>query len=50
MTIDYVQAASEQFPEKTCCTVKVADTNLAEALLQRGLAKAVRHRSDDENR
>ncbi|PAV92346.1 hypothetical protein WR25_15357 [Diploscapter pachys] len=50
VTIDYVQAASEQFPEKTCCTVKVADTNLAEALLQRGLAKAVRHRSDDENR
>ncbi|CAD6197725.1 unnamed protein product [Caenorhabditis auriculariae] len=48
--IDYIQPKSEQFPEKTCATVKVGDLNIAEALIAKGLSKVVRHRSDDENR
>ncbi|CAJ0581780.1 unnamed protein product, partial [Mesorhabditis spiculigera] len=50
VTIDYIQPRSEQFPEKTCCTVKQGDLNVAEALITRGLSKVVRHRSDDDNR
>lgn len=48
--IDYVQPKSEQFPEKTCATIKVGDLNIAEGLISRGLSKVVRHRADDENR
>ncbi|VDN25268.1 unnamed protein product, partial [Cylicostephanus goldi] len=50
VTVDYIQPKSEQFPEKTCCTVKVGELNIAEALILKGLSKVVRHRSDDENR
>ncbi|KAK6016387.1 nuclease-like protein, partial [Ostertagia ostertagi] len=50
VTVDYIQPKSEQFPEKTCCTVKVGELNIAEALIMKGLSKVVRHRSDDENR
>ncbi|WKX96677.1 hypothetical protein Q1695_012816 [Nippostrongylus brasiliensis] len=50
VTVDYIQPKSEQFPEKTCCTVKVGELNIAEALIAKGLSKVVRHRSDDENR
>lgn len=50
VTVDYVQPKSDQFPEKTCCTVLVGGQNIAEALVSRGLAKVVRHRGDDENR
>ncbi|CAJ0963434.1 unnamed protein product, partial [Mesorhabditis belari] len=50
VTVDYIQPKSEQYPEKICCTVKQGDTNIGEALIQRGLSKVVRHRSDDENR
>ncbi|TMS34836.1 hypothetical protein L596_002347 [Steinernema carpocapsae] len=48
--VDYVQPKSEQFPEKTCCTVTVGGQNVAEGLVSHGLAKVVRHRGDDENR
>uniref|UniRef100_A0A8R1HJY3 Staphylococcal nuclease domain-containing protein 1 n=1 Tax=Caenorhabditis japonica TaxID=281687 RepID=A0A8R1HJY3_CAEJA len=48
--IDYVQPKSENFPEKTCATIKVGDLNIAEGLVSRGLSKVVRHRADDENR
>ncbi|CAI5440772.1 unnamed protein product [Caenorhabditis angaria] len=48
--IDYIQPKSENFPEKTCATIKVGDVNIAEALITRGLSKVVRHRNDDENR
>ncbi|UJR27196.1 hypothetical protein I4U23_008492 [Adineta vaga] len=47
---DYVQAASNDFPEKICCTVYAGNVNLGEALISKGLAKAVRHRQDDEQR
>lgn len=48
--IDYVQPKSENFPEKTCATIKIGDQNIAEGLISRGLSKVVRHRADDENR
>lgn len=48
--IDYVQPKSENFPEKTCATIKIGDLNIAEGLVSRGLSKVVRHRADDENR
>lgn len=47
---DYVQAASSEYPEKICCTVYVGTTNVGEALISKGLAKAIRHRQDDEQR
>ncbi|KAK0395145.1 hypothetical protein QR680_001139 [Steinernema hermaphroditum] len=50
VSVDYVQPKSEQFPEKTCCTVTAGGQNIAEVLISRGLAKVVRHRGDDENR
>lgn len=50
INVDYVQPKSDQFPEKTCCTVQHNGQNLAELLIESGLAKALRHRGDDENR
>jgi len=47
---DYVQPASSEYPEKVCCTVYAGNVNLGEALISKGLAKAVRHRQDDEQR
>ncbi|CAF1282947.1 unnamed protein product [Adineta steineri] len=47
---DYVQAASNDYPEKICCTVYAGNVNLGEALISKGLAKTVRHRQDDEQR
>ncbi|VDK66149.1 unnamed protein product [Onchocerca ochengi] len=50
ITVDYIQAKTEQFPEKTCCTVMSGGLNVAEALVSKGLAKVIRYRSDDDNR
>lgn len=50
VTVDYIQPKAEQFPEKTCCTITFNGQNLAEQLIESGLAKTVRHRGDDENR
>lgn len=50
VTVDYVQPKTDSYPEKTCCTVKVGDVNIAEALVARGLSKVVRYRADDESR
>jgi staphylococcal nuclease domain-containing protein 1 len=47
---DYIQAASNDYPEKICCTVYAGNVNLGEALISKGLAKTVRHRQDDEQR
>ena len=47
---DYIQAASNEYPEKICCTVYAGNVNLGEALISKGLAKTVRHRQDDEQR
>ncbi|KAF8363962.1 tsn-1 [Pristionchus pacificus] len=50
VTVDYHQPKSDQFPEKTCCTIEAGGANVAIGLLERGLSKVVRHRNDDENR
>lgn len=47
---DYIQPASNEYPEKICCTVYSGNVNLGEALISKGLAKTLRHRQDDENR
>ena len=47
---DYIQPASNEYPEKICCTVYAGNVNLGEALISKGLAKAIRHRQDDEQR
>jgi len=50
VTIDYIQPKTDDFPEKTCCTVSISGINIAEALIGRGLGTAVRYRQDDDQR
>uniref|UniRef100_A0A914DBQ7 TNase-like domain-containing protein n=1 Tax=Acrobeloides nanus TaxID=290746 RepID=A0A914DBQ7_9BILA len=50
VTTDYIQPKSDQFPEKTCCTVVLSNQNIAEALVAKGFAKVIRYRADDDNR
>jgi staphylococcal nuclease domain-containing protein 1 len=47
---DYTQPASNDYPEKICCTVYAGTVNMGEALISKGLAKTIRHRQDDEQR
>ncbi|XP_076334684.1 staphylococcal nuclease domain-containing protein 1-like isoform X2 [Tachypleus tridentatus] len=47
---DYIQPASNSFPEKICCTVTVGGQNVAEALISKGLATVIRYRQDDDQR
>lgn len=48
--VDYVQPSQNNYPEKTCCTVKINDVNVAEAMVQRGFATVIRYRQDDDQR
>lgn len=48
VVVDYTQEARDTYPEKLCCTVTVGGNNIAEALVQNGLAKVVKHRAKDE--
>uniref|UniRef100_A0A2I9LPS2 Staphylococcal nuclease domain-containing protein 1 n=1 Tax=Centruroides hentzi TaxID=88313 RepID=A0A2I9LPS2_9SCOR len=50
VTVDYIQPASNAFPEKVCCTVTIGGANVAEALVSKGLATVVRYRQDDDQR
>lgn len=50
VTVDYIQPAQNNYPEKTCCTVKINDINVAEAMVSRGLATCIRYRQDDDQR
>jgi len=50
VTVDYIQPAQNNYPEKTCCTIKLNDMNVAEAVVGRGLATVVRYRQDDDQR
>ena len=50
INVDYVQPAQNNYPEKTCCTVKINDVNVAEAMVAKGLATVVRYRQDDDQR
>lgn len=48
--MDYVSPARDNFPEKFCYTVSFGGANVAEALLQKGLANVIRYRQDDDQR
>ncbi|KAK6629054.1 hypothetical protein RUM43_002871 [Polyplax serrata] len=50
VVVDYKQPAVENFPEKTCCTVTIGGTNIAEALISKGLGTVVRYRQNDDQR
>nr|CAG4646827.1 EOG090X01F7 [Megafenestra aurita] len=50
ITVDYVQPASANYPEKTCCTVLIGGANVAEALVSKGYATVIRYRQDDDQR
>lgn len=52
VSIDYIQPKTDNFPEKTCCTVLAPGDggNVAEMLLVKGLATTVRYRADDDQR
>lgn len=51
VVVDYIQPARENFGEKTCCTITVGGgINVAEAMVLKGLATVVKHRSDDDQR
>ncbi|CAG2167551.1 unnamed protein product, partial [Oppiella nova] len=49
--VDYIQPKTDNFAEKTCCTV-ILDTNIniGEALISKGLATVVKYRPDDDAR
>lgn len=48
--LDYVSPARDNFPEKFCYTVTIGGANLAEALVNKGLATVIRYRQDDDQR
>lgn len=50
VVVDYTQPARDYLPEKLCCTVTYGKTNIAEALVARGLAKVIKHRQNDDQR
>ncbi|XP_066590294.1 staphylococcal nuclease domain-containing protein 1 [Prorops nasuta] len=47
---DYIQPAKDNFPEKLCCTVTYGKTNIAEALVSKGLARVIKYRQNDDQR
>ena len=47
---DYILKATDEHPEKICCSIYLDNVNMAEALISKGLAKAQRHRQNDEQR
>lgn len=49
-TLDYVTPARDNFPEKCCYTVTFGGKNVAEALVEKGLAFVVKYRQDDDQR
>lgn len=50
VSIDYIQEARDNFPEKVCATITIGGSNVAEALVSKGLATVVRYRQDDDQR
>nr|CAG4651604.1 EOG090X01F7 [Triops cancriformis] len=50
VTVDYVQPPANNFPEKVCCTVLIGGSNVADAMVQKGLATVIRYRQDDDAR
>jgi len=50
VTLDYIQPAADNFPEKNACTVMLGGQNIAEALVSKGYCTVVRYRQDDDQR
>ncbi|KYM96600.1 hypothetical protein ALC62_12727 [Cyphomyrmex costatus] len=52
VVVDYTHyyPARDNFPEKLCCTVTCGKTNIAEALVGRGLARVIKYRQNDDQR
>ena len=50
VTIDYIQPANNDYPEKMCGTVTIGGVNIAEALVARGLATVVIYAADNDRR
>ncbi|KAJ3026289.1 UNVERIFIED_CONTAM: nuclease domain-containing protein, partial [Siphonaria sp. JEL0065] len=50
VVIDFVKPKENGFDEREAATVTLGDINIAEALIARGLATALKHRKDDDNR
>ncbi|KOB77411.1 Tudor micrococcal nuclease [Operophtera brumata] len=50
VTVDYIQPAKDNFPEKICCTVVAGGQNIAEGLVAKGFATVVRYRNDNDQR
>ncbi|KAI9571098.1 hypothetical protein HD554DRAFT_2239128 [Boletus coccyginus] len=52
VTIDFVRPREGEFEERECATVRFGgqNSNIAEQLIEKGLASVVRHRRDDEDR
>uniref|UniRef100_T1GLV3 TNase-like domain-containing protein n=1 Tax=Megaselia scalaris TaxID=36166 RepID=T1GLV3_MEGSC len=48
--LDYITEARDNFPEKYCYTVTIGGQNIAEAMVQKGLATLVKYRQDDDKR
>ena len=48
--VDYIKPPSDGFPERTCATVTISGINVAEALISKGFATALRHKQDDDQR
>lgn len=50
--IDYVKPKDGEFDERECVTVTYgnSNSNIAEQLIEKGLATVLRHRRDDEDR
>ncbi|KAF8557589.1 hypothetical protein OG21DRAFT_1475362 [Imleria badia] len=52
VTVDFVRPREGEFEERECATVRYGgqNSNIAEQLIEKGLAIVVRHRRDDEDR
>ncbi|TFK53941.1 hypothetical protein OE88DRAFT_1710997 [Heliocybe sulcata] len=50
--IDFIRPKEGEFDERECATIRYGghNANVAEQLIEKGLASVVRHRQDDENR
>ena len=50
--IDFVRPRDGEYEERECATVRYGgqNSNIAEQLIEKGLASAVRHKRDDEDR
>merc|ERR1719266_1453599 len=50
VTVDYIQPAQDNYPEKICGTVTIGGVNVAEALVSKGLASVVKYKAGDDQR